>query len=85
MPSAKQPGYQLETVSRSCALVRELNDERRALTFSEIVPRTGMGQTICFRLLGTLEGKGFLRRSVVTSSPAMERRKPDLQSGPGHH
>ncbi|MDR5729290.1 MAG: substrate-binding domain-containing protein [Terriglobia bacterium] len=59
--------YKLETVSRACALLRELNDEGRALTLSEIVERTGMERTICFRLLRTLEDEGFLRRA--------ERRK----------
>lgn len=63
MSADKQPGYLLETVSRACALMREINDERKALTFSEIVLRTGIEQTICFRLLRTLEHEGFLRKS----------------------
>jgi ribose transport system substrate-binding protein len=63
MASAKQSGYQLETVSRACALLRELNEERKQLSFTEIVQRTGMEQTACFRLLRTLEHEGFLRRS----------------------
>ena len=54
--------YKLETVSRACVLLREFNDERQALTLSEIVERTGMERTICFRLLRTLENEGFLRR-----------------------
>lgn len=58
----KQCTYKLETVSRACALLRELNDERQALTLSEIVERTGMERTICFRLLRTLEDERFLRR-----------------------
>lgn len=60
---AKNPNYKLETVSRACTLLRELNDERHALTLSEIVERTGIERTICFRLLRTLEGEGFLRRA----------------------
>ena len=62
-PFAKQPGYKLQTVSRACTLLRELNDEGQALTLSEIVERTGMERTICFRLLRTLEDEGFLRRA----------------------
>jgi ribose transport system substrate-binding protein len=65
--SAKQTRYKLETVSRACALLREFNDEHHGLTLSEIVERTGMERTICFRLLRTLEEEGFLRRA--------ERRK----------
>jgi ribose transport system substrate-binding protein len=60
---AKKPNYKLETVSRACALLRELNDERQALSLSEIVERTGIERTICFRLLRTLESEGFLRRA----------------------
>lgn len=60
--SAHQPGYKLETVSRACTLLREFSEERKALTLSEIVERTGIERTICFRLLRTLEGEGFLRR-----------------------
>ena len=74
MPTQKNPRapvtqsrYKLETVSRACALLREFNDNRQALTLSEIVERTGMERTICFRLLHTLEEEGFLRKA--------ERRK----------
>jgi len=59
----QQTSYKLETVSRACALLRELNDERQALTLSEIVERTGLERTICFRLLRTLEDEGFLRKA----------------------
>jgi ribose transport system substrate-binding protein len=61
--SARQTRYRLETVSRACALLREFNDDHHALTLSEIVERTGMERTICFRLLRTLEEEGFLRRA----------------------
>ena len=60
---ARKPNYKLETVSRACTLLRELDDERQALTLSEIVERTGIERTICFRLLRTLEDEGFLRRA----------------------
>jgi ribose transport system substrate-binding protein len=60
---AKPSSYKLETVSRACNLLRELNDERDALTLSDIVRRTGLEKTICFRLLRTLEDEGFLRKA----------------------
>jgi ribose transport system substrate-binding protein len=62
-----QPRYKLETVSRACALLRVFKDDRQALTLTEIVERTGMERTVCFRLLRTLEDEGFLRKA--------ERRK----------
>jgi ribose transport system substrate-binding protein len=62
-----QPRYKLETVSRACALLREFSDDGLGLTLTEIVERTGMERTVCFRLLRTLEDEGFLRRT--------ERRK----------
>jgi ribose transport system substrate-binding protein len=57
--------YTLETVSRACALLREFNDDRQGLTLNEIVERTGIERTICFRLLRTLEDEGFLRRAEL--------------------
>lgn len=63
LSQAKRPSYVLETVSRACALIREINDERKPMSFSEIVRRTGIEQTICFRLLRTLELEGLLRKS----------------------
>lgn len=63
MPLARQPHHILKTVSRAFALLREFNDEPEALSFTEIVGRTGMEQTACFRLLRTLEHEGVLRRS----------------------
>jgi ribose transport system substrate-binding protein len=56
------PRYKLETVSRACSLLRQLGDLNRALTLSEVVECTGLEQTICFRLLRTLEDAGFIRR-----------------------
>jgi ribose transport system substrate-binding protein len=64
-PSARQTLYKLETVSRACALLREFSDSREGLTLSEIVERTGIERTICFRLLRTLEEEGFLRRAEL--------------------
>lgn len=63
MPRANRSSHLLETVSRACGLIREISDEHKALTFSEIVRRTGIEQTICFRLLRTLEHEGFLSKS----------------------
>lgn len=55
--------YRLETVARACSLLKEFTDDRQVLTLSEIVERTGMERTICFRLLRTLEEEGLLRRA----------------------
>jgi ribose transport system substrate-binding protein len=52
-------------VSRACTLLREFNDDRQGLTLSEIVERTGIERTICFRLLRTLEDEGFLRKTEL--------------------
>lgn len=72
MPGEKKPSaspisgrYTLETVSRACKLLREFNDGRQGLTLSEIVERTGLERTICFRLLRTLEDEGFLRKTEL--------------------
>jgi ribose transport system substrate-binding protein len=62
---AKQSRYKLETVSRACALLREFGDDEQTLSLIEIMKRTGMERTICFRLLRTLESEGFLRRSEL--------------------
>jgi len=64
-PSARQTRYKLETVARACALLREFSDDRHGLTLREIVERTGLERTICFRLLRTLEDEGFLRRAEL--------------------
>jgi ribose transport system substrate-binding protein len=63
--AARKTRYKLETVSRACALLREFRDDRHGLTLSEIVERTGMERTICFRLIRTLEDEGFLRRAEL--------------------
>ena len=62
-PGVRQPRYKLETVSRACALLREFADDGQALSLVEIMKRTDMERTICFRLLRTLEGEGFLRKA----------------------
>lgn len=63
--SAKQTRYKLETVSRACAVLREFGNSPEGLTLSDIVERTGIERTICFRLLHTLEEAGFLRRTEL--------------------
>jgi ribose transport system substrate-binding protein len=59
--------YTLETVTRACNILRIFEDDRQMFTLTEVVERTGLEQTICFRLLRTLEENGLLRRG--------ERRK----------
>lgn len=58
------PRYRLETVARACTILREFDDDQRMLSLSDIVKRTGLERTICFRLLHTLEQEGFLRRGT---------------------
>lgn len=64
-PIVRQSRYKLETVSRACALLREFVDDEQTLSLIEIMKRTGMERTICFRLLRTLENEGFLRKSEL--------------------
>ncbi len=52
----------LETVSRSCGLLRAFNNEQEALSLQDLVDRTGFEKTVAFRLVRTLEQEGFLRR-----------------------
>ncbi len=61
--AVRQPRYKLETVSRACALLREFGNDGLKLSLAEIMKRTGMERTICFRLLRTLESEGFLRKA----------------------
>lgn len=66
MPSRRDPPkspYQLETVSRACDILRLFGDDRQTLTLTDVVERTGLERTICFRLLRTLTDKDLLRRS----------------------
>lgn len=61
--AAKPSRTKLETVSRACAVLRQFEDDRKALTLTEIVRQTGMERTICFRVLHTLLEEGMLRRA----------------------
>lgn len=58
-----QARYHLETVSRACAVLRQFEDDRQALTLTEVVQKTGMERTICFRVLHTLLEEGLLRKA----------------------
>ena len=55
--------YKLETVSRACPILRVFDDDRQTLSLTDVVERTGLESTICFRLLRTLEEKDLLRHS----------------------
>jgi ribose transport system substrate-binding protein len=57
------PQYKLETVARACSILRLFADERQALTLKQVVELSGLEQTICFRLLVTLESEGLLRKA----------------------
>lgn len=59
--------YTLGGVSRACNILRAFEDDRQALSLTEVAEISGLERTVCFRLLRTLEGEGFIRRS--------ERRK----------
>lgn len=54
--------YKLETVTRACAILRQLARATQPMTLSEIAEQTGLERTIVFRLLKTLEEEGLLRR-----------------------
>ena len=55
--------YTLEGVSRACDILRAFENDRQALSLTELAERTDIERTVCFRLLRTLEDKGLLRRS----------------------
>jgi ribose transport system substrate-binding protein len=57
--------YKLETVSRACAILRLFDDDRQTLSLTDVVERTGLERTICFRLLRTLTHEGLLRHSEL--------------------
>ena len=58
-----QSSHKLETVARACAVLRQFEDERQALTLKEVVQKTGLERTICFRVLHTLLEEGLLRKA----------------------
>jgi ribose transport system substrate-binding protein len=62
-----KPQYRLETVARACSILRLFEDDHQTLSLTDVVERTGLERTICFRLLRTLTDEGLLRHG--------ERRK----------
>jgi ribose transport system substrate-binding protein len=55
--------YKLESVSRACGILRLFEDDRQTLSLTDVVERSGLEKTICFRLLRTLTDEGFLRHT----------------------
>ena len=55
--------YKLETVSRACGVLRLFEDDRQTLSLTDVVERTGLEKTVCFRLLRTLTDEGLLRHT----------------------
>jgi hypothetical protein len=49
-------------VARACTILREFEDDQQMLSLNDIVNRTSLERTICFRLLHTLKQERFLRR-----------------------
>lgn len=58
-PPATDP-YQLATVSRACEVLRVCAEPLR---IADIAARTGLNRTVVFRIVHTLEGCGFLRKT----------------------
>src|SRR5712692_3700137 len=54
--------YRLETVSRTCQVLKAFRDERDALSLADVVLATAIEKTIVFRILHTLEAEGLLRK-----------------------
>jgi ribose transport system substrate-binding protein len=66
MPRRKEStagSYSLEGVSRACKILRVFEDDRQALSLTDVTERASLERTVCFRLLRTLEEQGLLRRS----------------------
>lgn len=59
---ADKSQYQLATVARACAILREFASSHEPLSLCDVIHRTGLERTIVFRLLRTLEEEGMLRR-----------------------
>jgi ribose transport system substrate-binding protein len=54
--------YTLDSVSRACQILRVFEDDRQALSLTEVSEQTGLERTVCFRVLRTLAEQRFLRR-----------------------
>ncbi len=59
--SGKQ-AYLIEAVLRACDLLEAFQYEGELVRLRELVARTGMNKTTAFRLLTTLEDRGFVER-----------------------
>jgi ribose transport system substrate-binding protein len=55
--------YVVEAVSRACAILEAFSAEGEALRLCDIVARTGLSKATAFRLLFTLEQRGFVEQS----------------------
>jgi ribose transport system substrate-binding protein len=60
---SSKSGHRLETLSRACSVLRLFPDDRQTLSLTEVMEKSGLERTICFRILHTLEEEGLLRRS----------------------
>lgn len=59
---AAEPDGNVRAVDRALALLLAFGDDDPALPLAEIARRTGLHMTTALRLLGTLEGQGFVQR-----------------------
>ena len=59
---AVEPDGNVRAVDRALALLLAFGDDDPALPLAEIARRTGLHMTTALRLLGTLEGQGFVQR-----------------------
>ena len=59
---AAEPDGNVRAVDRALALLLAFGDDGPALPLAEIARRTGLHMTTALRLLGTLEGQGFVQR-----------------------
>lgn len=55
--------YLLESVSRACTILKLFEDDRQTLSLTDVIERTGLERTVCFRILRTLEEQRLLRRA----------------------
>lgn len=62
MAPATKKSYKLNTVSRACEILKHLAKAPQPLSLSDLVKQTGIGRTIVFRLLRSLEAEGMLRQ-----------------------
>jgi DNA-binding IclR family transcriptional regulator len=61
-PEERISGDSVRAVDRALVLLRAFREEDGALGLAELSRRAGLNQTTALRLLGTLEGHGFVKR-----------------------